>query len=132
MIRRPPRSTLFPYTTLFRSRVLFAIGDHDMSLGELPRRPIRVRDDDVAGQRPLGDRRRPPRRATVVEEPLLPLEEALEIGRRTRDPVVRERRGPLERELAPAADPDRRVPPPPRRGAAPPPRPGVAAPSAEP
>src|SRR2546425_8864580 len=23
MIRRPPRSTLFPYTTLFRSRVLF-------------------------------------------------------------------------------------------------------------
>src|SRR2546422_2836603 len=52
MIRRPPRSTLFPYTTLFRSRVLFAIGDHDMSLGELPRRPIRVRDDDVAGQRP--------------------------------------------------------------------------------
>src|ERR1039458_10519688 len=26
MIRRPPRSTLFPYTTLFRSRVLFKIG----------------------------------------------------------------------------------------------------------
>src|SRR2546425_3639153 len=25
MIRRPPRSTLFPYTTLFRSRVLGAI-----------------------------------------------------------------------------------------------------------
>src|SRR5260370_25998751 len=25
MIRRPPRSTLFPYTTLFRSRVLFRI-----------------------------------------------------------------------------------------------------------
>src|SRR2546425_2339342 len=24
MIRRPPRSTLFPYTTLFRSRILFA------------------------------------------------------------------------------------------------------------
>src|SRR3712207_7341918 len=24
MIRRPPRSTLFPYTTLFRSRVAFA------------------------------------------------------------------------------------------------------------
>src|SRR2546430_10691981 len=24
MIRRPPRSTLFPYTTLFRSRTLFA------------------------------------------------------------------------------------------------------------
>src|SRR5690349_25046203 len=26
MIRRPPRSTLFPYTTLFRSRVLHAAG----------------------------------------------------------------------------------------------------------
>src|SRR3712207_8825274 len=25
MIRRPPRSTLFPYTTLFRSLVLFAV-----------------------------------------------------------------------------------------------------------
>src|SRR3712207_9191340 len=24
MIRRPPRSTLFPYTTLFRSEILFA------------------------------------------------------------------------------------------------------------
>src|SRR2546428_9390082 len=26
MIRRPPRSTLFPYTTLFRSRLLRAFG----------------------------------------------------------------------------------------------------------
>src|SRR5256885_12141344 len=25
MIRRPPRSTLFPYTTLFRSAVLYAV-----------------------------------------------------------------------------------------------------------
>ena len=32
MIRRPPRSTLFPYTTLFRSgesNTYFAVGDHD-------------------------------------------------------------------------------------------------------
>src|SRR2546422_445372 len=37
MIRRPPRSTLFPYTTLFRSLIesekepasLFALGKHD-------------------------------------------------------------------------------------------------------
>src|SRR3712207_9394606 len=28
MIRRPPRSTLFPYTTLFRSRILAASADH--------------------------------------------------------------------------------------------------------
>src|SRR3712207_8506563 len=27
MIRRPPRSTLFPYTTLFRSRVVVLLGD---------------------------------------------------------------------------------------------------------
>src|SRR3712207_8220508 len=27
MIRRPPRSTLFPYTTLFRSPNVFAAGD---------------------------------------------------------------------------------------------------------
>src|SRR3712207_6850427 len=25
MIRRPPRSTLFPYTTLFRSRIIFSL-----------------------------------------------------------------------------------------------------------
>src|SRR3712207_8058759 len=29
MIRRPPRSTLFPYTTLFRSRVRRPVGDDD-------------------------------------------------------------------------------------------------------
>src|SRR5437899_3857923 len=28
MIRRPPRSTLFPYTTLFRSRLIDAGGRH--------------------------------------------------------------------------------------------------------
>src|SRR2546427_8800916 len=28
MIRRPPRSTLFPYTTLFRSRVLLSENGH--------------------------------------------------------------------------------------------------------
>src|SRR2546427_2717391 len=27
MIRRPPRSTLFPYTTLFRSHLALALGD---------------------------------------------------------------------------------------------------------
>src|SRR3712207_8627586 len=29
MIRRPPRSTLFPYTTLFRSKAVGAAGDSD-------------------------------------------------------------------------------------------------------
>src|SRR3712207_6925487 len=45
MIRRPPRSTLFPYTTLFRSLVPRPrprqVG------GELPRRRVRVLADRV-------------------------------------------------------------------------------------
>src|SRR2546430_3898806 len=32
MIRRPPRSTLFPYTTLFRSRITPAKGDMRLRL----------------------------------------------------------------------------------------------------
>src|SRR2546422_3690321 len=31
MIRRPPRSTLFPYTTLFRSRALGVAACHDQN-----------------------------------------------------------------------------------------------------
>src|SRR3989442_3310725 len=46
MIRRPPRSTLFPYTTLFRSRLLLGLGPgpdrvevHELAveLGDVPR-----------------------------------------------------------------------------------------------
>src|SRR2546422_10322593 len=33
MIRRPPRSTLFPYTTLFRSRVVEAAGADLIEVG---------------------------------------------------------------------------------------------------
>src|SRR5258707_11243400 len=33
MIRRPPRSTLFPYTTLFRSRRIDATGERACALG---------------------------------------------------------------------------------------------------
>src|SRR3989442_9392960 len=40
MIRRPPRSTLFPYTTLFRSRSLFGhyqrLAEWRQALSELP------------------------------------------------------------------------------------------------
>src|SRR5688572_31581100 len=31
MIRRPPRSTLFPYTTLFRSRIHFGVVQRNVS-----------------------------------------------------------------------------------------------------
>src|SRR5256885_4031284 len=48
MIRRPPRSTLFPYTTLFRSEDHFlSVGLHDrgdgaalVRLGEVPRERV--------------------------------------------------------------------------------------------
>src|SRR3712207_9011545 len=33
MIRRPPRSTLFPYTTLYRSEVGAAVEDHLLDAG---------------------------------------------------------------------------------------------------
>src|SRR3712207_6897650 len=35
MIRRPPRSTLFPYTTLFRSVVVVVVVDEVVSVGTL-------------------------------------------------------------------------------------------------
>src|SRR3712207_7995983 len=41
MIRRPPRSTLFPYTTLFRSR-----GNRRMCLG-IPGRIVEILDEDM-------------------------------------------------------------------------------------
>src|SRR3989449_3518260 len=50
MIRRPPRSTLFPYTTLFRSHVVQlgsrAAPDDEREIVREPRRP-----EDAAGQR---------------------------------------------------------------------------------
>src|SRR2546426_8578482 len=47
MIRRPPRSTLFPYTTLFRSRLLVL----RLRLGEPPEREV------IAPELPLGPAR---------------------------------------------------------------------------
>src|SRR2546425_4390347 len=46
MIRRPPRSTLFPYTTLFRSLTTLAIhqGRHDGAVGE--QRDHRARSEE--------------------------------------------------------------------------------------
>src|SRR3712207_6918368 len=59
MIRRPPRSTLFPYTTLFRSEDLL---DRLRCLDDLLRR--RCRRDDVL--RRLGAHLRQLRRSQVV------------------------------------------------------------------
>src|SRR3712207_7742812 len=49
MIRRPPRSTLFPYTTLFRSGRLLQVDDQGPRdrRGEQAGRLAQVRDGDV-------------------------------------------------------------------------------------
>src|SRR3712207_7877217 len=44
MIRRPPRSTLFPYTTLFRSRHEGGLGRHDHD-PKLRPHPLDARDE---------------------------------------------------------------------------------------
>src|SRR3712207_8897270 len=62
MIRRPPRSTLFPYTTLFRSDVelLNGVGREAhldrLELARRPRRPLPGRGDEEVEQvaLPLG------------------------------------------------------------------------------
>src|SRR3989441_10038817 len=46
MIRRPPRSTLFPYTTLFRSVLVRRIGHEQV--GDIRHRdPVRVPSDEL-------------------------------------------------------------------------------------
>src|SRR2546422_3296235 len=47
MIRRPPRSTLFPYTTLFRSGLAERLEHHGESLAAEPlERALDLRDED--------------------------------------------------------------------------------------
>src|SRR3712207_7319882 len=52
MIRRPPRSTLFPYTTLFRSLDLRLAGQPDARRGRVEAEDVRavaVQDDVLVG-----------------------------------------------------------------------------------
>src|SRR2546429_6547784 len=53
MIRRPPRSTLFPYTTLFRSQ-------QALHLKYLRREPTPQHDGTLRSPRPRNERRRGP------------------------------------------------------------------------
>src|SRR2546430_6523098 len=46
MIRRPPRSTLFPYTTLFRSLIPYA-AEHGVKLGIEPLHPMYAAERSV-------------------------------------------------------------------------------------
>src|SRR5690242_21118878 len=63
MIRRPPRSTLFPYTTLFRSPTVAVVAEHDVTF-----RHARLRVDVVspiaAPDPPLLDRADEDRKST--------------------------------------------------------------------
>src|SRR2546427_5888739 len=56
MIRRPPRSTLFPYTTLFRSQGRVP-GGVPVGVGYGPHRPLRARSDLAHRDDRPGDRK---------------------------------------------------------------------------
>src|SRR5260370_6465401 len=51
MIRRPPRSTLFPYTTLFRSYLCAGINRHEVE----DERALRVKTSDLLGPESCAD-----------------------------------------------------------------------------
>src|SRR5256886_11693069 len=60
MIRRPPRSTLFPYTTLFRSLGVAGIDEHDDARAlqaEQRLRDFEVRTTQLGCQAAHGDRK---------------------------------------------------------------------------
>src|SRR3989441_12087046 len=98
MIRRPPRSTLFPYTTLFRSPLIRKDGKHATGEGWSEDAP-QAQEDPPAGEGLL--------RRTA---------QALSHGRRDRPPRGRLRLSRAKAEEAPGARPldhphQRRVPP---------------------
>src|SRR2546430_12716133 len=57
MIRRPPRSTLFPYTTLFRSDFSANGTSRERSSSALPALGYQLRDHKIAGLPRSFDRR---------------------------------------------------------------------------
>src|SRR2546427_6923485 len=58
MIRRPPRSTLFPYTTLFRSAVTPAVAQADGTAAAPPEALAACQQAILRGTRRLFDRTR--------------------------------------------------------------------------
>src|SRR3712207_7316127 len=63
MIRRPPRSTLFPYTTLFRSLRAPELRAHDQRVHAAQREEHHARDDVADGDPLVVHRREPPPRS---------------------------------------------------------------------
>src|SRR5256886_15696106 len=54
MIRRPPRSTLFPYTTLFRSRAVCQPGSDVLTRASVCRK-LKIVDGGAPVERQVGD-----------------------------------------------------------------------------
>src|SRR3989442_3952209 len=88
MIRRPPRSTLFPYTTLFRS-----VGAPDLYDGGRAEAPARRRRHLVPAARAPGEAGARGQPAEDVEAALRGIDEVLE---RHADPIVACRQGCCE------------------------------------
>src|SRR5256886_17427669 len=82
MIRRPPRSTLFPYTTLFRSIPSAAPRDHQLRVASRVRGPALQR----AGDR-LGSERRGCGDGVVVGAARLPYQTDQAIGELDPEPL---------------------------------------------
>src|SRR2546430_8973674 len=77
MIRRPPRSTLFPYTTLFRSLGAGCVASGVASKLHAVRQGGNTRAAAPQGRLPRGDRRGdfpppPPTQEKIVSRPPLP------------------------------------------------------------
>src|SRR2546430_17387951 len=73
MIRRPPRSTLFPYTTLFRSlpfpeqrRPVAGVAERLGLRGQVPDRVLRIAKVQAGQPRPV-----PAESGRLVEQPVL-------------------------------------------------------------
>src|SRR5256885_8886050 len=62
MIRRPPRSTLFPYTTLFRSIIFAEIRSNPHPLGALLLRTGKITEADLERARDMQQRQGDSRR----------------------------------------------------------------------
>src|SRR2546426_9235915 len=60
MIRRPPRSTLFPYTTLFRSDKEDGLGSREQGACGSPSRPSYLPPSHPAAGNPTAETRLPP------------------------------------------------------------------------
>src|SRR5258708_14728047 len=92
MIRRPPRSTLFPYTTLFRSHVSkeFPRWRRRRAAPSFPRRPRRVRSEEHTSELQSPDH--------LVCRLLLEKKKSLDAAQSPYGDNSRRRRGPIRGE----------------------------------